>query len=421
VHIFIVNHYALTPTEPGATRHFSLAKTLVERGHQVTIFAAGFHHLARESGPGPVTREMTDGVAFVRLPTPPYQGNGIGRVRNMIAFARSIGQLVRQTSFGRPDVVLGSSPTPFAALAARKVARHFGVPFVLEIRDLWPDSLIDVAGVPRWHPFVLALRLIERTLYRGADAIVTLLPDAGAHIVAEGGHPERIVHVPNGVDLSLVMPWSPPTPGRPFTIMYAGTMGVANALHIVLEAAQVLERDHSAQPVRFRLVGAGPEKQALVQRALDMGLHSVSFEDPIPKSDVHGRLAESDVCLLNLKDSPVFARGLSPNKLFDYMAVGRPILMAVNTPTDPVTAANAGLVIPPEDPMAMAAAIRALAAMPTEEREAMGRRGRAYVEKNHDMRVLANRLLRTCERVFEERSIPGWVPGGASIINRGRA
>lgn len=391
--VLIVNQNVGTPRSPGGTRHFSLGRELVRRGHDVTIAATSFKHMTRGEtlAPGEDHRvELIDGVRFLWLRTPPYAGNTAARLWNMLIFALRVGRLGGKLP--APDVVIGSTPHLWAAAAARRLARRFGAPFVLEVRDLWPQTLVDLGKISPHHPLILWMRAIERRLYRSADRIISLLPGAVDHMAAAGADPERVVWLPNGVDL-LQANVGPPPNREQFTVMYAGTHGLSNQLDTVLDAAHILVEQRRAGQIRFRLLGDGPAKPALMERARREGLTDfVAFEPVVPKAAIFRVLQEADAFVMTTQHSPLYRWGISPNKLFDYLASGRPVIVGCNSPYEPVTEAGAGFTIPPADPAAMAAAIMRLADMEPETRAAMGRRGRAYVERHHDFVRLGARL-----------------------------
>lgn len=397
MHLWMINHYALPATEAGGTRHYSLARELVSRGHQVTIIASAFRHarINASQTSGETQMSNVDGVQFVELPTPAYAGNGIGRVRNMLTFALRVLQISRSGRLHRPDIILGSSPHPFAALAARRIARRNGVPFVLEIRDLWPASLVQVAGASRFHPFIMLLGRIERSLYRSADAIVSVLPRAKEHIIARGGNADRIVWIPNGVDFSIVASAAAPKEAGPFTVMYTGAMGRANALDSLLDAAKHV-RD-VLPGIRFRFIGDGPERVRLQVRARSEGLSNVTFEQPISKQRIFHTLHQADVMLVSTLNVDLYRHGLSLNKLFDYLAISRPIVFGASCPDNPVLDAGAGFVVEPENGEAMASAIQRLYEMSAGQRGELGRKGRRYAEDHHDVKILAERLEGVCD------------------------
>ncbi|BDU71223.1 glycosyltransferase family 4 protein [Mesoterricola silvestris] len=394
MNILLVNPYALAPDQPGGTRHFSLARALTAMGHSVVIAAGSFDHLTRTgSVPAgePARRETREGVAFIRLRTPGYRGNGAGRLWNMLAFARAVGTVLPRYLGSWPDVVVGSSPHPFGARAAMGLARRLGVPFVLEIRDVWPRSLTEVMGVSPLHPIVWVLERIERELYRGADRIVTLLPKVARRVEERGGDPAGITWVPNGIDLAMIPPLDEPRDEGPFTVMYAGAHGVTNALDVLVDAAAILQERARLLPRRpaLVLVGTGPEKPRLEAKARRLGLFNLTFRPPVPKREIYGLLARADAFWASAADSDLWEHGISFNKLYDYMAMGRPTVLGVRCSTNPILLSGGGLVVAPGSAQAMAEGVERLLLAGPGGRRAMGAKAREFVEAHFDMRRLA--------------------------------
>jgi glycosyltransferase involved in cell wall biosynthesis len=397
--IVMVNHYARPPRLQGGTRHHSLARTLVGAGHEVTLVASSFDHWERrrtvEHGPGVLRTEICDGVKLVWLRSPGYGGPML-RVVDMLAFA---GLVTARGIPDRPDVVVGSSPHPFAALAGWGLARRAGCPFVYEIRDLWPQTLIDLGRVSPNAAVVRTFRAIERFLCERAARVVTLLPGSETYLMDRGVAESKIEWVPNGVDFSLLGPARPPNPdGGALRVGYAGAHALANCLDVLLDAADLL-RD---EPITFTLIGTGPMKRSLMDRARDRELSRVEFLDPVPKQEIYDRLADFDAFVALTDDSPLYRYGISLNKLYDYMGVGRPIVFSSGSPYDPVSLARCGVTVPPADPAALAEAFRRVASMSPEERAELGRAGRAYVLQHHDLAVLGARLAQILEAVVDE-------------------
>lgn len=405
MNLLIINQYAIPPTQAGITRHYMLARELYRLGHNVTIVASSFDHVTRREtrlSPGEWYRvETIDGIRFLWMRAPPYQGNTLARVRNMLIFAATVWRGVGLESLEELDAIIGSSPHLFGALAAERVARRLKVPFVLEVRDLWPQSLVELGQFRKRHPVVVALAMIEKHLYRRARRIVTLLPRSIDHIVSRGGDPEKITWIPNGVDLEANMESGDHHEAESkFVVMYAGTHGLANALDSVLDAAALLQNETGLENVELRLVGDGPDKKRLQQRVNDESIHNVVFERPVPKNTVATKLASADAFIVTLRDIELYRHGTSLNKIYDYLAAGRPVIFGTNDEDNPVSVADAGVRVPPEDAWGMADAIKRLAAMSVVERKAMGERGRRYVSDNHDLRGLGERLERLlCEVV----------------------
>lgn len=399
--ILIINHYAIPPSQAGGTRHYSLAKELIARGHQVKIVAANFSHQTKnkvvQSGNEKVLEADFNGVPFIYINVPAYKGNSPARLHNMLSFTRQLVSNKYFKTIESPDVILGSSPHPFAVWAAQRLATKWEVPFIFEVRDLWPQSLIDLGRVSSRHPAVKLMAVLEKHLYKHADKIITLLPGAHEYIRSIGINVDKVVYIPNGIDFSI---YSQPTDHLPktnsdrFTVMYAGAHGVANGLDTIIKCAGILKGKYG-EKIIFQLVGDGPHKGYLKNMAAEMGLSNVQFINPVPKSQVPAMLSQADAFIMLLKDSPVFRWGISPNKLYDYLCASRPVIYGVNAFNNPVEEAGAGITVAPENPEELAAAVIKLYNMSEPDRKQMGLNGRKYIEENHDFRNLAIRLEET--------------------------
>lgn len=407
--VWILNHYAQEPGGAGGTRHFHLAEHLHLFGWQATIIAASVEHQSGRQRLEADERQRCDhfkGVSFLWVRTPNYQGNGGGRMRNMLAYTWRLLQKKTTRELPRPDVVIGSSVHLFAAVAAALLARRHKVPFVFEVRDLWPQTLVDMGRLQDGSFTTWALRKLELWLYRRAARTVVLLPRAWEYIVPLGIPKEHVVWIPNGVDLSLFPRSQLPQrdASEPFTLMYFGAHGEANGLENVLEAMKLVQQRQLAQPqsprVRLRMIGDGPLKFALTQHAQRLGLNNVSFESSMPKNEIPALAAQADAFVIAVLDLPKLYRyGISMNKLFDYLAAGRPIVMASDAANDPVRDAQSGFTVRAGQPEQLADAIQKMALLPFEERQGMGRAGREYVEKNHGFEELSSRLADVLDEV----------------------
>jgi glycosyltransferase involved in cell wall biosynthesis len=402
VNILLLNHYAGGPAYGMEYRPYYLAREWVRAGHAVTVVGASQSHVrARQpQAAGAFARETVDGVRFVWCRTPAYRGNGVGRVWNIAVF---LWRLYRWRSWLdlRPDVVIASSTYPADIGPARAIARAQGATLVWEVHDLWPLSPIELGGMSPRHPFIVWMQAAENAACRHADLVVSMLPKAAAHLQAHGMAPGKFVHVPNGIDPAE---WEAPPAALPpaaaavlaaaqaageRTVCYAGAHGIANALDKLLDAAARTR----GEPLRWLLVGNGPEKERLAARVRDEGLANVSLLDPVPKAAIPTLLRAMDILYLGLQREPLFRFGISPNKLMDYMMAARPVVCAIEAGNDPVGEAGCGRTVPPEDPEALAAAVRALAALDATARAALGQAGRAYAERHHLYPELARRFL----------------------------
>lgn len=404
--VWILNHYAQEPGGAGGTRHYSLARHLLPHGWRASIIAASVElNTGRQRlADGERTRlTMFEDIPFLWVRTPQYEGNGGGRMANMLVYAARV--LLPGTTKGleRPDVIIGSSVHPFAAWSGALLARRFRVPFIFEVRDLWPQTLVDLGRLREGSLVTKALRRLEKWLYKRADRIVVLLPRAADYIVPLGIPERKIVWVPNGVELDGYPEPAQPEERDTFTLMYFGAHGHANGLDCVLRAMAELQKQPDMSHVRLRLIGDGPLKPSLAELAAELAIRNVEFAPPVPKREIPGIAAEADAFVFNLIDAPVFRFGISSNKLYDFLAGARPIIFCSGSSNNPVEEAQAGITVLPGDPSALAQAISALAAMTTSQRAKMGRAGRSYVEKNHGFNALASRLAATLDDVVAER------------------
>ena len=401
MNLWIFNHFAITPDMPGGTRHYDLGKQLVSRGYDVTIFASSFHYAKHQemrlAGGETWKVENVDGVKFVWLRTPHYQRNDWRRIVNMISYmARSYtgGRRLPKLHLGisRPDVIIGSSVHLLAVLSAYFLAKHFKAKFIMEVRDLWPQTLVDMKILGKRHPLVQMLAFSEKYLYRRALRIIVLPPKATDYIVNLGIDSKKIVWIPNGVDLSKFTQVKDSSQQDDiFKVMYIGAHGPSNGLEILLKAAKLIQ-DHGYGDIKFSLIGGGSEKPKLIRMKEVMHLNNVEFCEPIPKEEIPKKLFKVDALLHIELEFACSKYGGSPNKLFDYMAAGKPIIYASNFVKDMLDRIGCGLYVPPEDVQALADVIVRLYETSSEERKKMGERGKEYVMHHHSISVLADRL-----------------------------
>jgi glycosyltransferase involved in cell wall biosynthesis len=419
--VWILNHYAIEPGTAGITRHFDLAVNLHKHGWQATVIAASVEHITGRQRLGPHEkrrRESYSDVPFLWVRTPEYRGNGVRRVLNMLAYSWRVIMPNCTAGLPKPDVVVGSSVHPLAAVAALLLARRHRVPFVFEVRDLWPQTLVDFGKLSERSPVTWTLRRLERWLYQSAVRIVAPLPYAVDYISSLGIARNKVVWIPNGVDLSAssasstssVSPASSTTAAAgeagaersqaepPFVLMYFGAHGLANGLAPLIRAMKLVSDQVGPEAIKLRMIGSGPLKEELKQLAATLELRNISFEPPVPKSTIPEVAAQADGFVITVLGLPrLYRYGISMNKLFDYFAAARPVVIACNAANNPVLDAGAGIAVPPEDPEQLARAIIALYQMPPEERLKMGAAGRRYVEENHNSSRLAARLASTLD------------------------
>jgi glycosyltransferase involved in cell wall biosynthesis len=262
----------------------------------------------------------------------------------------------------------------------------------MEVRDLWPQTLIDM-GMSRWHPFIVFLGYLEKLLYKEADKIITLLPDAYRYI-EKFVDKDKIVWISNGVDTENIK-YTKPTDNKKFTVLYAGTIGEANNLKNLILVAKKLNNE---EKIVFKIVGNGSQKSYLLDEIKRLKLTNITMKNPVSKDKISKLLASADVLFFNLKDSPVFRYGISSNKLFDYMAAGRPIIFSSNASNNPVKEAGGGITVNPNSTVELEDAIIKLYQLILEHRVELGYNNRIFVEKNYSINILVDKL----EKILKE-------------------
>ena len=350
--------------------------------------------------------EWIDGIRTIRVWT--FLAANAGRIRRGLNFVSYFGAATAAAPFvRRPDVVIATSPQFFAGWAGVPAHLAHRVPFVLEIRDLWPASITAVGAMDRGAA-VRALEWLERTLYRAADRIVTVGEGYREQLVARGVPAAKIDVVTNGVDADLFYPRDPDPavrarwglPADAFVVVFAGTIGMASGLDVALRAARRL-REAGRADIAFLLVGDGAVRAELEAAARAQDLDNVVFTGMVPRPELPAVLAAADACLVHFKRREIFATIL-PSKLFEDAAMGKPILLGFEGHAAAlVREADCGICFTPEDDAALAAAVERLAADPAEARR-LGDNGRRYVLERFDRRVLAHDYLTVLERVLED-------------------
>jgi glycosyltransferase involved in cell wall biosynthesis len=388
--VLVLNQFALPRSAPGGTRHVELFGRLT--GWSASILA-GRRSLLNQS-------EVADEGILRTVPVTRYSGNGISRIVNWLSY--TVAAFLRGVARRPVDVVYGSSPHLGAAVAGLAIARVHRARFVLEVRDLWPRILLDAGMFTERSLVYRALRQLELFLYRQADAIVVLAKGSGWEIECDGIDPAKIHFLPNGAEpADFDVETSRGQLRRRYglsgtSVVYAGAHGPANGLDLVLDAAEQL----ADTDVRFVLVGDGVAKADLVDRARLRGLDNVEFRDPIPKVEIPELFAAADIGLHCLADLPLFRHGVSPNKLYDYMAAGLPVV--TNTPGEVaamVDEAGAGEAVGPTE---IGSAIDSLAALDPDTRAKLGDNGRAWMAEHRSRAALAASLESLLDRLVEQ-------------------
>ncbi|MVT65519.1 glycosyltransferase [Bradyrhizobium pachyrhizi] len=368
MNIWLLHPFAGGPSLGRHYRPFWLADAWGKMGHQVVVVSAAFHHLHRQPRvPGP---QRINDVDYWFLDTPRYSNGSLGRLRNNLSFGpafRSAAAAIA-AQFGKPGLMIASSPHLFFISAAHQIARQFDARFWVEIRDLWPESIVALGMTPAWHPLMKVLGWKERSAYRAADRVICLLAGAEAHMRARGLPAGKFSWIPNGVsDDEIQSALTIENLKHPLidrinllkqqgkrVVLYAGGMGPPNAVEAILDAAAILGKTNSE--IYFVMIGSGTSRDALRQRAASLA--NVEFRNEVDRAVVHGMLHAADCAVVAFHKNALYHHGISPNKLFDYCLFAPRSVMACEERAiagleDLVTARCA-----PDDPDALAASLR---------------------------------------------------------------
>ena len=394
MHILIVHQAFASLDEPGGTRHYELARMLVSRGQRVTVIASPVSYITgAPTGVAPLVRDVDGQRGLTVLRARVYSAHHKSFIHRILAFfSFMLSSFWIGLGVGDVDLVWGTSPPIFQGVTAWVLARLKRAKFLFEVRDLWPQFAIAV-GVLRSPILISASKWLERFLYRRADCVMVNSPGFVSHVQSLGAR--RVELVPNGADPAMFGSAEGATGFRTqyslrddFMALYAGAHGMSNDLDVVLDAARLL----AGARIQIVLLGDGKEKPALVSRAQELGLTNVAFVSSVPKREMHRALTAADACIAILKPLEEY-KTTYPNKVFDYMAAARPVVLAIDgVIRQVVEAAQCGIFVQPGNALAMAEAIRALAADPQQAR-AMGLRGQRYLEQHFNREQIAETLL----------------------------
>ena len=385
MHVLLIHQAFVSPDDAGGTRHYELARRFVDGGHSFSIVASDLSYLSGKKCTADERVQDFDGVKVQRAWTySALHRSFVWRIVSFLSFMVSSVWVALKVK--NVDLVIGTSPPIFQAVSAWVISVVKWRPFLLEIRDLWPEFAVDM-GVLKNPVLIWLARRLERFLYARANHLLVNSPAYRDYLIGLGIPASKVSFIANGVDPDMFH--VKPSEGGlrdefqlrgKYLVTYAGAMGMANNLEVVIEAATML---NDVRDVHFLMVGDGKDRPKLEELARQMNVKNVTFTGSRPKSQMPEILAESDVCLAVLRDIPMF-RTTYPNKVFDYMAASRPVVLAIDgVIRQVIEEADGGIPVPPGNPQAMANAVRTLFSNRPRS-EQMGRSARDYVIKFFD-------------------------------------
>lgn len=393
--LYFHQHFS-TPKGSAGIRSYAMAQSLIRNGHQVTMvcgsFGAGQTGLTQPFNKG-MRRGMVDGIDIIEFELP--YSNALSFLKRILIFLSFAFKSIKVALTEQYDVVFATT-TPLTAGIPGIFAKWFRrKPFVFEVRDLWPE-LPKAMGVIK-NPIVLwMMSVLEWTSYHSADRLVGLSPGIVDGIIKRGIAPEKVASIPNGCDLDIFasehQPWRPEgVKETDLMAIFTGTHGLANGLNAVLDAAAELKKRQRTD-IKLVLVGDGMQKKALLERAVELQLDNVIFHDPVNKTKLAGLMASADIGLQILANVPAFYYGTSPNKFFDYISAGLPVLN--NYPgwlAELISKEQCGFAVPPENPQAFADTLEQ-AADHRELLSEMGLNGQHVAQKQFNRAILSQKF-----------------------------
>ncbi|MBE0492581.1 MAG: glycosyltransferase family 4 protein [Sulfurospirillum sp.] len=387
--IWIINQYVTRYDDSGGSRHLDFAAEWVKNGYEVHIFASGFHYNEYKEkvlkDDENYKHEVINGVNLHWIRVFPYTSNNYKRFISMYTFYSNIKKYIFSNSLKKPDMVIGSSVHLLGVLAAYQVSKKFNVKFIMEIRDLWPETLVRLGKISKTHPIYIGFHFLEKFLYKKADYIVSTL--CGAYKYINKFTDTNVKCIPNAFDLNKLDGLkSKNNSNHNFTVMYLGTIGIANSLDTLLKAALELKNTN----IKFTIIGSGVSKQELEKFKISNHLENVIFENSIPKSKVLEKLSEAEVLWTGMPNSKeLYEYGLSSNKIYDYMAVKKPILISTPLNSNIIKDARCGISVEAENSNQLKDAILNIYEMNKEQREELGQNGYDYLISNFTIQKLS--------------------------------
>lgn len=403
MNIWFFNHYAVPPSLYPLARPYHFANHLQKKGHRVTIFAASSVHLSDKNlitEKKEMKAKKIDGIRYVFLRARNYEGNGLGRILNF--FDYTVRLFTQTGKFNKPDVIMATSVHPLACVAGILLARKYHCRCVVEIADLWPLTLVEYGAIKEKQIITKLLYALEHWIYKKADAVIFTMYGGRQYIQDMGWDSDvdlrKIYYINNGVDLKLYRDqekkeyYEDEDLDRPdtFKVMYTGSMGIANSLYDLLDAADLLK----AYPeIQFFLFGGGYQEEYLKKYCREHGIVNVHFKGMVNKKYIPGILARGNLNMLTSVSDKVSEYGLSMNKMFDYMASGHPTVSNIQTKHDILADHGCGVTIGAGDAEKMASTILDFYHMDREKYEAYCANARETV-KEYDFPSLTDQLER---------------------------
>lgn len=404
MNILLINHYAGSPDMGMEFRPYYMAREWIKKGHKVTIIAGDYSHLRRKNPrvDKDFQKDRIDRrITYLWVKTGKYGGNGVKRALTMFRF---VGKLMfhakKIVNKLKPDAVVSSSTYPIDTFAAQRIAKLANARLIHEVHDMWPATLTEVGGMSKMNPFVVLMQIGENSAYKHSDYVVSLPEFAKDYMMEHGLQSDKFVHINNGIVLE---DWKSPKKipeehkdsiirlkkQEKFIVGYFGGHALSNALDVLLDVAKKIDDDQ----VHFLLVGDGVEKKQLVEKTKAMKLANITFLPPVSKYAIPDLVSYFDCIYIGAKASPLYRFGIAMNKVFDSMMGGKPLIYAIDSPSDFATSYQCGVKVKAEDTGSIIDGIMQIKNMSKDERNQLGENGKNAVLQHFEYGILANQFL----------------------------
>lgn len=417
--IWMLNHYATNMYFNKGGRHHWFAKHLPVKGYNPTIFCANTRHNSDEVieiNYGKYTSKETDGVSYVFVKTSCYKGNGISRIKNILRFYQNLHSAAKKytKSSDKPDVILASSVHPLTLVAGIRIARRFGIPCICEVRDLWPETIVAYGRLKKSSLIAKILYQGEKWIYKKADKLIFTMEGGRDYIIDKGwdkGHGgpidlDKVHHINNGIDLEAFddncnrysFKDDDLDDKTTFKVIYTGSIRQANNLELIIDAAKYVLNESDID-IRLIIFGEGSDREKLEERCTAEGITNVAFKGKVDKEHIPFVLKQSNLNILNYSYHDIWKYGGSQNKMFEYLASGRPILSTITMGYDIIGRYGAGISLCDQSPESIGDAVIKIANMDREEYTDMSTKAREAA-RDYDFRELTDRLIEIVESPY---------------------
>jgi glycosyltransferase involved in cell wall biosynthesis len=397
--ILIVTHAGGSPHHGPNMRWYHLGQALKSKNIEIEIVSSSSFH--KYIDPPQITNAIEhdeiDGLQYHWLRTRPYKTRGFQQVLNQLQFVFQVFRFSKVLADRKPDLVIASSPHPFVVFPARRIAKKLSVPFLYEVRDLWPELLMQLGGFGSWHPYIALNKLAEKYAVKHANLILSVKPgDADYFAEKYAIDRDRCAYIPNGFFPGHAGTTATnPTELSGLRNRYkylVGYVGAISRYYGLEELVRLADSFRHRQDVGFVIFGGGDQAQDIERLASDCGLQNFHMLGKIPRNEVDGALKLFDVCYVGLQDLDVHKYGISCNKIYEYMFNSRAILGCYQAGHDPVVAGNCGITVSPGNTAELAEALQCLLS-DDKSREQLGSNGRIYFEAHHHFSKVADLLM----------------------------